>query len=431
MPELTGPQVITFEDVIKRTTSVDALTYRKLRQMRKDPVISLVRTMFFAGVYASKWNYTASDDSVHVDKVEFVKATFEPIRRHFVSTAALGCFDFGWQAFEKVYEVDSTDYAYKLKKLKPLLQESCEIQTDKDTGSFIGIKQGNVNLDIDSCLLCNFDVEGTMWEGRSTLANAEEAYDSTKAIFEASRRYDQKIAGAHWIIRYPVGKTPVQASNGDWIDTSNHVIARDILKSLQSSGMVAIPVGASQLQQLPTDAKGGWDIELVTASGQSVDFNARFSYLDTSKCRALGFPERSLMEGHFGTKAEAGAHQDFVITMIEYRHACLLELLNWHAVNQLLVLNYGIEAENTVKIEAAPLNDGQRAMLLDIYSKILATPDGLLQELQALDFEAVADTLGIPRLEIDDDSDELPDSLSKRLDTKATEPRLDEEVDDS
>lgn len=401
MPELTGPQIFTAQS-INRSTSTTKLTYAKLRKMRKDPVVALVRFMFFAGIYSGQWSYEKQSEEVPDEAVDYVKRQFEPIRRHFLSTASLGCFDFGWQPFEKVIEPNVSQYEMSLKKLKPLLQDDTEILTAEETGQFNGLRQGNIDIPLEKALLCHFDVEGTAWEGNSTLANVEGPYDTTQGVLGAAQRYDQKIAGAHWVVRYPIGVTPL---NG--VDTPNDQIAQKILASLQASGMIAIPLGKDIFQDLPTDQKGSWDIELITAQGVSVDFNARFEYLDKAKCRALGFPERTLMEGVHGTKAEAEAHQDFVVTLIEYRHACLLELLNWHAVNQLLKLTFGEGAENAVMIKASPLNDTSKGILRNVYDKILSSPDGLLQELDAIDLEAMADTLGIPRRKLNVD-DQLP-----------------------
>ena len=106
MPELTGPQIITYRPY---KVGVAPMTNQKLRRMRRDPVINLVRMMFFAGVYSGEWSYEASSeaDSAQTDHlVTFIEEEMKPIRRHLLSTAALGCFDYGWQPYEKVLEVD-------------------------------------------------------------------------------------------------------------------------------------------------------------------------------------------------------------------------------------------------------------------------------------------------------------------------------------
>ena len=230
----------------------------------------------------------------------------------------------------------------------------------------------------------------------------------TVTLNGAAQRFDKKMAGAHWVIKYPDTKVTFEGK-----EVSASDVADAVLKSLMSSGGVTIP----QAKSLGFDAGGqpapGWEIELITASGAVVDFIARFEYLDKSKARALGFPERSILEGLHGTKAEAGEHKDFVITNNEYRHDCLLEQLNWHLVNQLLRLNYGAEFENQVVVKASPIGDSDRTMIYELYTKILENPDGFLREVDALDVQAMADSLGIPRIEeeIEPDGNELPEDL--------------------
>ena len=409
MPEQTHAQVIVSPSYKLGVTS--PMSYTKVRRMRKDPTISLVRLMFFSGIIAAEWSVEC-DDPLYEDAVDFIHQNILPSRRLLLEKAALGCFDFGWQPFEKV--IDIVDGAVKLKKLKPLLQDITKILTDYDelaeegTGQFLGFRQSDRDLPLEKALLFNFDVEGTAWEGNSIMSNIEQPYDSQYALNDAAQRFDEKMAGAHWIVHYPVGNTPF---NGK--DTPNHEIADAILNSLKSSGSIAIPLGKGIMQDIDNESNG-WKVELITAGGASFPFADRFNYLDKLKVRGAGFPERSILEGQFGTKAEAEAHSDFVITMIEYRHECIIETVNWHLVNQLLRLQFGADYENKVVIQQAPLNDVQRAMLKGIYNQILANPEGFMQESAVLDIEAIADALGIPRIT---DEELTNDELSKDLPT--------------
>ena len=285
-----------------------------------------------------------------------------------------------------------------------MLQDDTELIEDDDTGALLGLRNGAVELDITKSLVVAFDVEGTNWKGQSTLENAEGPYDTGVNLLDAAGRYDRKMAGAHWIVYYPDGNLPYKG-----VSTPCHTIALEILANLQSSGAIAIPMGKPGFDGITKE--NGWSIELVTAQGSSVDFTNRFGYLDKSKCRALGFPERTVLEGQHGTLAEAGAHQDFVITLIEYRHACILEYVNWHVVNQLLVLNFGEQAENLVTIKAQPLDDMSRSTLIAIYDKIISNPDGYMTEIDHLDMEAIAQSIGIPRKENVDGLNELPQDV--------------------
>lgn len=391
MPELSKSQVIAKVGYAPDVAPLSS--YAKIRQMRKDPTISLVRLMFFAGIIAADWSVETEEDQ-YDEAVEYIKDQLISSRRHILSTAALGCFDFGWQPFEKVFEVK--DGTFSLKKLKSLLQDLTEIKTNEDTGAFEGFIQSDVEIPVEKSLLFNFDVEGTNWTGNSIMSNIESPYDSTMALHSAAKRFDEKMAGAHWVVYYPDGVSTFKD-----VETPNSEIADHILTTLRASGSIAVPIGKNIFDEVATE-KNGWRIELITASGASFPFGDRFDYLDKLKVRGAGFPERSILEGTFGTKAEAEAHGDFVITMIEYRHSCLVETVNWHLVNQMLKFQFGSSFENKVYIKQAPLNDAKRFMLSQLYDKILSNPDGFVREIEVMDVEAIADSLGIPRIEEQD-----------------------------
>lgn len=394
MPETTKAQVVIKQGY--KTGQAPLSSYAKIRRMRKDPTISLVRLLFFAGIIESDWSVEV-EDSAYDDAADYIHQQIMPSRRHILSKAALGCFDFGWQPFEKIFAIENGNFV--LKKLKPLLQDITTIIEDEDTGQFLGFQQDGKDLPLEKSLLFNFDVEGTNWEGESIMSNMEMPYDAAVKLNGAAERFDEKMAGAHWIVKYPDGESTF---NG--VTTPNHEIADDILAALRSSGSIAIPMGKAMFQDIGVnDPNTAWSIELITASGATFPFADRFSYLDKLKVRGAGFPERSILEGEFGTKAEAAAHADFVITMIEYRHAGIVETINWHLVNQMLRYQYGASYENKVTIKPAPLNDSKREMLRNLYDRILSNPDGFVREVEAIDVDAVADALGVPRLqEIDD-----------------------------
>ena len=394
MPEI---KAMTSEQLVQQVPYQDGAglpSYKKLRQMRRDPTIALIRTLFFSAIWSADWVYEKANDDTPQEWVDYIREQMEPCRRHLLANGALGCFDFGWAPFEKVLSIN-TKGQVQCQKLKPLLQDITEIVTELDTGRFLGFRNGSVDLPVEKSLLLHFDVEGTDWHGTSTLANAERPYDESLTTYDSARRFDKKMAGAHWIVYYPD-----ESSEFDGQMVPNHEIAAKILKNLQSSGSVAIPTAGSMGDAV--DESKGWKIELLDGKG-SFPFESRLQYLDTQKIRGLGFLERAVAEGKFGTKAESESHQDFVLTMIEYRHSCILELLNWHLVNQLLTMQFGADAENMVFITNAPLHDDQKNRLATVYDKIISTPEGMMLELDRIDVEALAEQVGVPRQELDDE----------------------------
>lgn len=404
--EKTAPQVLTMgmhDAVLPRPRNVTRSFYKKVREMRRDPTVALCRALCVAPVLTSPWSVEAKDTAPEGAQ-KFI--TDEMVKQHMtlLRTTFYGCLDFGWQAFEKIFCHDCETGLYKIKKLKPLLQDITEILVTPDHGEYVGVVQDSyslpqinwdpVYLGTTEALLLNFDVEGGNFYGESTMAIVESVYDKWLTCESGADRYDRKIAGAHWVVHYPIG---FSTRNGQKVD--NYEIAKGILQTLESSGGIAVPRQVSAIMDdLSNDAPDAWKIELLDAKGGQTGFIDRMKYLDALKARAFGMPERSILEGQFGTKAESEAHADFAIVLMEHRSKIIVEQLNRYLVNQLIRLNWGAKFEDSVYLVAAPIADLEKQALRKLYDAILANPTGFGAEYAMLDMESIRDRLGLPVL---------------------------------
>lgn len=406
MSERTGPQILvsvasTYDGELTPPADIPRSFYAKVRQMRRDPTVKLARLASIAIPLSATWGVEEKDDAPFGAR-DFIDEQMQPHMLGLVKTAFLGCSDFGWQPFEKIFEVRGTT---RLKKLKPLIQDLTSILVDDD-GSYAGLRQVNrlhglpfrlqgqiIDLTVSESLVINLDTEGTDWYGEPDMKTVEMAYDRWLESDAGARRYDRKIAGSHWIVYYPLGTSIV---NG--VDTDNFIIAKQILQSLEASGMIAVPrTLTEQVSELNENTPFAWKIELLSDTGAgSSGFTDRCKYLDGLKVRAYGMPERGVLEGMFGTKAEAQVHADVGIAVFEMRMRMLAYQINCHVVNQLLRLNYGPEAEDKVYMEPSRIADVERAYLQSLYDKVLADPNGFLLEFNEMDMPALRDRLNIP-----------------------------------
>lgn len=382
----------------------------KVRTMRKDPTIALARALVTAPVLAARWSYEETANAPTGAR-EFIESEMNQVRLHLLRNIMTGWLDFGWSPFEKVFIVND-EGMMTVQKLKPLLQDQTLIIVDPANGGFMGFKQEDDYLDLPYCFLSSCDVEGTMWYGQAIMRNAEGPYDSWSSLDTVATRYDTKVAGSHWVVYYPVGESEL-----DGTMTDNYEIAKAILQGLEASGRVAIP---RLIDQMLADSvnvagnvkDGGWRIELISDQGAgSTSFIDRMKYVDNLKVRALGLPERSVLEGQYGTKADAESHADFAITNMELRHEMMVLDINWHLVNQLLLLNYGPGTENSVYIKPAPIADKTLSFLREIYRTMIQSPEGFAHEILGIDTGALKDKLGIPVDEFAED-EELQDTGS-------------------
>jgi hypothetical protein len=246
-------------------------------------------------------------------------------------------------------------------------------------------------------MVVNLEVEGTDWYGISASSSLDPLVSDWKDVNDSANRFDRKVAGATWVIYYPVGKTEF---NG--VDTSNDVIARTILATLEASGGVAVPdeiqEWVSDLEDsIDKDIKGKWRIELISASNTPRSaFVERQKYIDSLKVRVFGIPERSLLEGQFGTKAEAETHAEIGLSNVDTKHRLVVQQYNQGPINNILNLNWGPKAKDTVWIEVAPLVSSRFNHLKEIYRMILQSPDVGSIEAQNLDMRAIREELAVP-----------------------------------
>ncbi len=413
--EKTGEQVLATSGIDGRLAKTQPREWnKKVRLMRRDPTIGIVRDLYSAPFYAADWTVVA-DDPAYEDAVSLVYRSIMPHRDHLLEHTIRGFLDFGWQAFERVLAI-SEDGWVMVKKFKPLLQDITDILVTV-RGDLKGVRnlptylnmahqQRNgpwVDLNKSECLVFSRDVEGTNLYGEPLMRRVEAPYDSWNDCEAAAKRYDTKIAGAQWIVYYPPGSTVVNGARAD-----NFVTASKILDSLESGGKVAVP--RKMLDQLDdlndsSEDRMAWKIELMEASSNSESvFVGRQKYLDALKARGFGVPERAVFEGQFGTKAEAEAHADFAITNIETANTKLIAQVNEQAVDPLLEVNKGKSYKGHVKIKPAPLSDDKRAHLRELYMAFFNSEEGRAQESRAIDWDAAREQLAIPTHEDVDSS---------------------------
>lgn len=367
-------------------------TYKQLREIRKDPTIILARALLISCVQSGSWNIE-TDEDVSDDVKEFIEHIL-PLRDDYIyNVVAFGKVDYGWMGFEKIFKVNKG--RIEIEYLKPLLHDITNILVTKN-GHFNGYRQQNiisamaVDLFPEKCLHTAFDVEAGNFYGIPLLENIRKSCNDWVDCNEGAKRYDKKLAGTHWVIYYPPGLATIDGES-----VKNDVTAGKILDALQSSGSVAIPTTVIEvIQELNTKEAAtvyAWKVELLEDSGTKQEsFGARLKYLDSQKVRGLLMPERSLLEGQFGTKAEAGEHISLMLNNLESIDRQITRMTNEQLVNQLVLLNFGQEMVGRVRLVSAPLVDEQIGFLRELY-KSKSDPN--------IDLSALKERLDIPEQE--------------------------------
>ena len=388
------------------------LTDHEARELKLDPTITLVRELVLSPAVATPWTVEEKENAPE-GAAKLLTESFFPHRLMFLQSAFFGCMDFGWAPFEVVWGLDKEGNVVP-SWIKQLLHEWTWILVYLNTGELWGFTNEPVGFDISSiigpekALNINLEVEGTDWYGVGSLVKTNKIQSQWNDVNTSANTFDRKIAGAHWIVYFPVGETPYGESK---TPTRNDTIAREILNTLEASGSTAIPDEVQEWMDddIDKETKGKWRVELLSA-GASVNaqFTDRLKYLDNLKVRAFGVPERAILEGKFGTKAEADTHAEAGISNIDRKHRLIVDQLNKHTVNQFLKTNYGEEFENSVFIQVSPLIDARFTLLREAFSRMLQDSGALRGLANMIDVRAMTEELGVPlqagadQLEIED-----------------------------
>ena len=384
------------------------------REMRKSPTLAIGRIAATAPIRVAGYSVEGEED-VPDGAVELVQWQLDRLWPPFIKDV-LWCLDFGFQSFEKVWEVRSVHGIQRLvmKKLKPLRPDDVRPVVDKDTGAFRGLKQQDVTLPPDKCLWFTNDGEPGDWFGTSRHENVREhAWHPWMQTLKRFSQYIVKISGVLPILEYPLGSS--RDKNGD--EKSNFELATSILSNLATGKGVAMPnvftPDSVDLARAGVDLTKlqAWRIKFLETKGNhGQSFIDMMRHFETLMLRGWIVPERSITEGQHGTKAEAGEHANIGLVMADLLFDDILHAANEYVVVPLLTYNYGEDVSRMVKIQKVGLDAATRKLFTDILAKVMTSDANISLLMEMLNVEAMIDAVGLPS-NPDIDRDALKEKL--------------------
>jgi hypothetical protein len=371
-------------------------SYQTYRAMGAHPTLALARAVVAGPVLAGAWTVEA-DASATAEQIGLVRSVLLPMRTMLL-TAGLRALDYGWQPFEKVWQVDGS--CIILRKIKPLLPDLTEIVCDEN-GAFAGLRQDRVHLPAEKCLVISMDVEAGDLYGRSRHENVRDIWSRWQQIDQQSAQLSNKAAAIIPQIHFPQG-TSVDA-NGRTV--SNFEAAMSILRNLSQGRGVAVPNLYANTDDPRTDAelagKSAWVISFLEAGSAAASVGTltdRQRYYDTLMVRGWLRPERAVLEATLaGSRADAETHAHFGIRESEAIDNEIARQINWYVVDDLLAMNFGHKARGKVWIKPVPLVDEKRAVFERMFTALTADTESLRDVLNRCDMNAVLDAMAIPR----------------------------------
>lgn len=380
-------------------------SYSVYRQLLRIPSVALVRTEVFGSILSGSWTVETDDDIPDTAKV-LIESTFLPKRTQ-ILRHALRALDFGHSKFEVVRGAMGGDIVPV--RFKPLSWQQTQISVLESTGTVVGLEQNGVKLRGPDYFLYTHDGEPGEPEGRSRLENVREAGSKWLEVQIKIGRLIDKEAGSIIVGTYPPGSGRDEAGAASPNRTLMSGVAE---RASQGAAWLAVEnaMGALTPSQRNTATVDQiiallgmklWGIEKVDLAGNGVALaamQAYAAYLDVQMIRGYCRPERSVIEGVHGTKAEAGTHSDTGTTDSETTEADIVEALNCGPVDDTLEANYGPKLRGKVRIVAQPLRDVQEAIDTLIITN-LTTGQMAGDIYRMFDVDAVFDRRGIQKRE--------------------------------
>jgi hypothetical protein len=384
-------------------------TYATYRAMRSHPTVALARAVAFAPVLGAEWEAVKRDPSVPDELLDYVKENYLPFERP-LKGQALRALDFGWRGMEQIWEVrpwNGRAVAVPA-KFKPLRPEVTAIMRDA-RGGFAGFEQEKVRLPVDRCLLYSYDdpagIEDDDYYGRARHENIREwAWWHWVLARRNLHRLGYKVSSMIPVVKGPVSgveETPNGTVKGMQIAQA---IAMGIVtgRGVYMDNLIA---GAEDLADVDSLSKASrWSVELLdTGSGATATAGMIDSlrYDDANIMRGWLLPERTALEGQYGTKAEAGEHRDVAMETAEAVGAWIAEGFNWHTVDRGLAWTYGefyngLPVRGSVFIRPRKLVDRKLERYRWLVEMLLTNPAVLDVLAATLDLDAIVEELGLP-----------------------------------
>lgn len=389
-------------------------TFLNYRRMRANPTVAIARMAAAAPIKMAEWGYVEGEDqrdrpnqggdevvaTRDIDAmIATVKSSIEPLRAMLISQA-MRALDYGFQAFEKVWDKRERDGRpeFYIRKLKPLLPDCTRVLVDSTTGAFEGAENQGIRLAPNKVFWFAHDMEGTDFYGRSRHENIRGAWTVWDQLIERMGKHVAVSSVPVPMISYPPGTTDDNGTKRD-----NFEIARNVLSMLGRGYGVAMP---NVYHKAAEDmVRGGFDPSKLQAwqisflepkSSILAQIVEGLRHFESLMSRGWLVPERVMLEGEHGTKAESEAHADVAIAMAQETLDDLIRCVNWYLVDQILVANYGPDARGKVKVATDPLSDDAKALVRQVITTVLTAPNNLDLLLAMLDFEAMLDQQGLP-----------------------------------
>lgn len=381
-------------------------TYEVYRVMDADPVIALVRARIVGKILAGSLSVEARPGTPDA-MVKTLEQAFQPVRADLME-AALLALSLGWQGFEVIWDRKTLDGAGPRQvpvRFKPLLQEQTTPLVDAN-GNLVGLRQpkpnGGGTVDLYGPKFWHYAYDpnrGGHVFGRSRHENVRvQAWWPWVQALAQGTAVDGRPGGRQFVVKGPPGQEDnarqiardLQAGRSVYMENFLAALAADKVRGMTPDQIKSLAgVSAYAIEQ--------YDLQNWGPASEAIA--GKLAYYDALKVRGWHLPERAVLEGEHGTKAESETQSDNLEGDAEQVFGGIVAALNKGPVNDVLAMNFGEQARGAAWLKPGPLSDDHAAGDWKLIDAALADPDIRGQLLRQVDLDAIVTRRGIPKLE--------------------------------
>jgi hypothetical protein len=321
-----------------------------------------------------------------------------------MTLAAMNALDFGFQAFEKVWELRGREAT--LKKMKDVDPAQVEILSD-EVGDFAGFKlkssefrvqssgtEDGIVVPAEKAFVFTYGKEFGDLYGRSRLAPVAETWWWGVELYKQTNQYFERRANPPIKARAPKGQRP----DASGVVRDNMELAESLAQALKSGGVATFPAEYDEHGNM------AWDFQYLLDDKRADMFLAYIEHLDVKKLRGLLVPERALtQDGGSGSYAMARTHADAFMQMEQALIDEYLDHLNRYVVPQMVLYNLGPRAPVPM-IRSKGLGEENTEALQRVLEQLFQSEDGGREVRERVDVGKLLEGLGVPvteqRLEV-------------------------------
>ena len=305
--------------------------------------------------------------------------------------------DYGRVAYEKVYGHDLEHGLTVFASLDPLPYELTQLQLDKETGGFDGIKlrvkDKTVDLTPEQSWWLALDATAMEPHGKSRFSGAPyRVFKDRREAAKCRSVFLQKFA-LGWIKGH-VRRSYEDPETGETVDAMQEIL--NAIDDMRSGG--ALLFGNERTKKADgSDGDYVEDVEAFPVNDKSDPIDTAIDSMDAHQLRAMGIPEKTVIEGEaVGSYAMVTQQMRVLFAVVDDILGQMVQSFQRYVVDKAVALNW---SENLPRISVSypPLTERPDSLIVEIVRAMLTSSQlsPLVTE-NAVDVRQMLEDSGIP-----------------------------------